>query len=193
MAADTWNQTKVASLQEGIAGEVLRFHVRANSESDYDQQVKMQVKEEVIAYLHPVIASAKSVQEAKILLNGQLDEIQLAAGAVLKRENCDYTAEVFFREEDFPQKTYGDCTFPAGEYEALVIELGRGQGRNWWCMLYPGLCFIDETYAVVSEEKKEELEHVLTEEEYDWVTDSKKRVLSFRWKWLDDLVDKCCG
>ena len=81
---------------------------------------------------------------------------------------------------DFPDKTYGDVTFPAGRYEALRIEIGRAEGHNWWCVLYPNLCFLDSVHAVVPEEGKEELRQVLTDEEYEMVT----ATTYFKVKWF---------
>lgn len=189
LAANVWNQTKGDRIQSGIAGEVIRFHVRANSETARDQEVKMQVKDAVVSYLQPVLEEAEDVEEAAFLLSEKLSDIRGVAEKVLQQEKCIYEVNVSLKKESFPQKTYGDCTFPAGTYSAVVIELGSGQGHNWWCMLYPGLCFVDETYAVVSEEKKEELEYVLSEEEYDWVTNPENQRITFRWKWLRALMD----
>ena len=84
-----------------------------------------------------------------------------------------------------PERTYRDCTFPAGEYEALNIRIGKGEGKNWWCVLYPSLCFIDDTWGIVSREKKEELREILTEEEFRAVLEDpeeKKKVrIGFKW------------
>ena len=86
----------------------------------------------------------------------------------------------------FPKKSYGDCTFPAGEYEALNVKIGEAQGHNWWCVLYPSLCFIEDTYGVVTEEKKEDLKEVLTTEEFLEIIgkpEEKKRI-RFRFRWF---------
>lgn len=81
----------------------------------------------------------------------------------------------------FPEKTYGDCTFPAGFYEALQIRIGSASGRNWWCVLYPGLCFENSLKGVVTDEGKEKLARVLTEEEMACVMDQGKVKIRFRW------------
>lgn len=88
---------------------------------------------------------------------------------------------VYFENCYFPMKTYGDMTFPPGEYEAFRVDIGEAQGKNWWCVLYPPLCFVDAVYGEVPEESKEELKGVLTEEEYSMV--SGKNV-KFRFKYL---------
>lgn len=145
---------KADQVQSEVSEAVIRFHVRANSEKQPDQQVKMKVKKAVLSYLQPKLSGARSVEETKKLLQEQLGEIQQIAEQTLRKEEVDYGAEAVLKKEVFPQKSYGDCTFPAGVYEAVVIRLGSGQGHNWWCMLYPSLCFADETYGVLEEEKK---------------------------------------
>lgn len=174
-------QETLAQIQAGIAEEVLRFHVRANSDSEEDQRVKMLVKERVVSYLQPVLDQAASAEESKTLVLQHLEEVEELAEQVLEEEGCDYGVQVSVGKSDFPEKIYGDCRFPAGEYEALIVELGEGEGHNWWCMLYPGLCFFEDTYGVVSEEKKEELKYLLTEDEFSWVTDWDKVRISFKW------------
>lgn len=189
LVISVWDQTKESMIQSGIESEVIRFHVRANSEDMLDQEIKIKVKDAVVEYLYPLLGEVETVDMARNLLCQELSKIDRSAEEVLKKYGCSYGAKVFFRKEYFPQKTYGDCTFPAGEYFAVVIELGQGQGHNWWCMLYPGLCFVDETFAIVSEEKKEDLQHMLTKEEYDWVTNPKERRISFKCQWIGTIVD----
>lgn len=170
-----------AEVQQGIAQEVLRFHVRANSDSEEDQRVKMLVKERIVTYLQPILEQADSLEETRGLLIKQLQQVETLAQQILQEEACDYNAHARIGISDFPEKTYGDCRFPAGSYEALIIELGVGKGGNWWCMLYPGLCFFSDTYGIVDEEGKEKLKNVLTEEEFTWVTDWNHIHLGFKW------------
>ena len=189
LAAATIDKNREIEVQADVAQEVLRFHVRANSEKETDQAVKMEVKEAVISYLQPILSQTDSVEKTREVLAAHLTDIKQAAETVLKNNHCSYGATVFLRKESFPEKTYGDCTFPAGIYEAVVIELGNGQGHNWWCMLYPGLCFVDETYGIVTEEKKEELKQVLTEDSYEWITEPQNRKITFRWEWLRKVLE----
>ena len=100
---------------------------------------------------------------------------------VIRREGYAYPVTAGLTTAYFPEKTYGDCTFPPGEYEALQIKIGEAEGHNWWCVLYPSLCFVDDTHGVVTEEKKEELKNVLTEEEYDTITDTPRIKITFKW------------
>lgn len=163
--------------QERIASEILRFHVLANSDGREDQEEKLRVRDAVIRELQPVLASADSKQETKELVKGQLDHIEEIADGMVSPRN----ARVSLETDWFPEKTYGDCTFPEGEYEALRIEIGEAAGHNWWCVLYPGLCFTDVVRPVVSEEGKETLEGILDEEAYDFVRYPAKMKVKFRW------------
>lgn len=163
--------------QERIASEILRFHVLANSDGREDQEEKLRVRDAVIRELQPVLASADSKQETKELVKGELDHIEeVALGIVSPR-----TVDVSLKTDWFPEKTYGGCTFPEGEYEALRIEIGEAAGHNWWCVLYPGLCFTDVVRPVVSEQGKETLEGILDEEAYDFVRYPAKMKVKFRW------------
>lgn len=177
-----YTQTEsMETIQRGIAKEVLRFHVRANSDREEDQRVKMLVKEQVVAYLQPVLQDAEDVEKTKELVLEQLPEIEAQAETILKQEGCDYGVSAKVGMSDFPEKTYGDCRFPAGTYEALILELGTGEGHNWWCMLYPGLCFLNESYGIVTADKKAELKNVLTDTEFSWITDWDKVRIGFKW------------
>ena len=162
--------TKQSRMQQDLAKEVFRFHVLANSDSEEDQALKMQVKEAVIAYMKEEIPSSDSVEMTKEWAKSHLDAIVNLAEAVLLEEGYAYEVTAEVTTCDFPEKTYGDITFPSGEYEALRIEIGEAKGQNWWCVVYPNLCFIDAVHAVVPEEGKKDLKNVLEEDTYEMVT-----------------------
>lgn len=173
-------EAKVKKTQQELAKEVFRFHVLANSDSEEDQALKMKVKEEVLSYMKESLPEAETVQETKDWAREHEKEIERTAEEVIRREGYAYKADASVCVCDFPDKSYGDVFFPAGKYEALRIEIGNAQGRNWWCVLYPNLCFVDSIHAVVSEEGKEDLQEVLTDEEYEMVTATSK----FKIKWF---------
>lgn len=192
------NEYTIKTIQNEIASEVLRFHVRANSDTEEDQKIKMQVKEAVVTYLNPLLDEIRNVETAKLLVENHLSEVEKIIHEKLNDIGCSYGFQVKITKEYFPRKTYGDCTFPEGNYEAVVITLGKGVGQNWWCMLYPGLCFLDGTYAIASkendeteavvpDERKKELAEVLTEDAYQWITDSEYIKVKFRIQWLNEL------
>ena len=125
-----------------------------------------------------------SAQATKKWAESHLNDLILVADEVLEREGMDYQADAHVTKCCFPEKKYGDMTFPQGEYEALRITLGEAAGHNWWCVLYPNLCFLDKTCAVVSDEGKEDLKGVLTDEEYQLLTDNKE--LKMKWFFFGD-------
>jgi len=163
-------EAKMQETQKDLAEEVFRFHVLANSDSEEDQALKMKVKEEVLSYMKAELPDAQNAEETKEWARENLQEIEQAARAVVWEEGYGYEVNAQVTKCDFPDKSYGDVVFPAGRYEALRIEIGEAKGHNWWCVLYPNLCFIDSVHAIVPEEGKEELRQVLSEDEYEMVT-----------------------
>ncbi len=179
-------QTKMiaqARMQQHLAQEVLRFHVLANSDSEEDQNLKMKVKEQIVDRLDTEMPENLSVAETTDWVRRHTDELELCAQQIVQKEGYDYPVSAAVTTCYFPEKTYGDVTFPAGNYEALRIEIGAAKGHNWWCVLYPGLCFLDATNAVVPEEGKQKLQSVLTEEEYAQVTATTE--FHIKWKFWD--------
>ncbi len=176
---------RAEALQKSIAGEVIRFHVLANSDSSQDQALKLKVRDVLLSYMNELLSDSSGIEETRELLTSHLDEMESLAATCIREQGYTYPVRAALVTDDFPQKTYGDCTFPAGEYEALRISIGNARGHNWWCMVYPGLCFTEESGAYVSEESKELLKHVLTEEEFDLVTEGGKIQFKFRlWEYL---------
>ena len=154
------------SYQPQIAKEVLRFHVLANSDSEEDQELKLKVKEAVLGAVRPMLEGVKSKEEAEEVLQRNMEEIERVADKVILAEGYDYKSEGILGKTIFPVKRYGDMVFPAGEYKAFRILLGEAKGQNWWCVMFPTLCYVDEAYDVITEENKEQFREILTEEEY---------------------------
>lgn len=170
----------VEETQEGLAEEVFRFHVLANSDSDADQELKLVVRDGVISYMKANLPEDADKEETVRWAKSHITELEQEAEKIVQKEGFAYPVKAKVEEVSFPEKHYGDISFPAGEYEALRILIGEAKGHNWWCVLYPNLCFVDSIHAVVPEEEKEELEEVLTEEEYEMVTMGTK----FKIKWF---------
>lgn len=172
-------------IQQGIADEVFRLHVIANSDDAEDQKLKIKVKTAVTDYLEELLGENATLEETKETVLTHLNEIEEKAEEVAEGNGFDYPIHASVERTYFPDKTYGDCTFPAGEYEALNVRIGSAKGQNWWCVLYPALCFIDDTYGIVPENKKGELKTVLTEIEFDRIVENpneKRKVrIGFRW------------
>lgn len=128
--------------------DYLRIHVRANSNDKIDQNVKYIVKDEVVRFITPYAAQCTDKQKAMEVIGGILPEIEKVCDRVLKQQGFDYTSRASIRAEEFPTRVYGELTLEKGIYDALIIELGSGKGDNWWCVVYPPLCFTSGTASV---------------------------------------------
>ena len=156
-----------ADYQSEIAEEILRLHVIANSDTKEDQALKMKVKERIVTYVSALTKDSQGLGAAQQIISLYLEEIKETAQDVIREEGYQYPVTVELADSYFPIKTYGEAVFPEGIYHALKIKIGNAEGKNWWCVLYPNLCFVDSAYGVLQEEQKEELKSVLTEEEYE--------------------------
>lgn len=150
-----------------VTEEVIRFHVRANSDSEEDQALKLEVRDAILQELGPELGQADNKDAAREIMENNLDRIEEIGEEVIREAGYDYEVHAYLTEEEFPIKDYGDLRFPAGEYEALRVDIGKKNGGNWWCVMYPGLCFVDAAGGVVPAEGKEELQQILTPEEYE--------------------------
>lgn len=175
-------------LQPSIASKVLRFHVLANSDAAYDQAVKEEVRDAVGMYLQPLLEEADSMEETKQIVAGNMGAIIETAKIVLEMNGYDYDVTARIAQIQFPEKTYGSYTFPKGEYEALQIVIGEGKGQNWWCVLYPNMCFKGAVFEVIEEDAKDALREVLSPWEYADVFDSGK--VEFRFKFLEYFTER---
>ena len=120
----------------------LRIHIRANSNDEVDQQIKYLVKDEVVSFLTPLLANATDKQKAKQIVLQNKDQICKIADDLLQKNGFDYCANARLDNEFFPTRSYNDVVFEKGEYDALIVDLGSGNGDNWWCVVYPPLCFV---------------------------------------------------
>lgn len=168
--------------QEGIAGEIIRLHVIADSDSEADQLLKLKVKDAVVTKLRRKLENADTIEEAREVILENMDELEKTADRVIEENGFPYKAEATMGQAVFPIKRYGDLIFPAGEYEALRIELGRAEGKNWWCVMFPTLCYVDETKQEITEENKEKFKAVLTKEEYESLSKSGKNQTFYKLK-----------
>ena len=125
----------------GYQQEYLRIHVRANSNAACDQEIKYLIKDEVVEYLTPIVQNCKSKQDAINKIKEHQSSVNALIEGVLKKNGFNYGCKVSIREENFPTRVYEGVTLSAGYYDALIIELGSGKGDNWWCVVYPPLCF----------------------------------------------------
>lgn len=155
---------------ENITQNVLRLHIPANSDSDEDQQVKLAVRDELISRSEDIFADCITREEVLAAASDNLDQFESIADEVLAENGFDYTAEAELAEMHFDKRIYGDLTVPEGDYTALRITLGSGEGHNWWCVMYPPLCLpcfadkseeemFDECCGYISEEEEDMLKN----------------------------------
>lgn len=134
-----WQQSS-----EVIAGDTLiRFHVIANSDGAEDQSVKLKVRDGILARFSQDMSACGNYEEARKFLVSHQNEMVETAESILKENGFNYGAEVEIGVDSFPTKSYGDITLAAGDYQAVKVILGQGEGKNWWCVMYPPLCFVD--------------------------------------------------
>lgn len=172
-------------LARELSEKIIRFHVRANSDSEKDQELKLAVRDEIGAYMQEELAGIRDLAQSRRKVLQDLEEIERRARQVIAEKGCGYEVSASLAKVDFPEKTYGTYTFPAGEYEALQVVIGQGKGKNWWCVMYPNMCFQGSVYEVIEEEAEASLKQVLTAREYDALMKSGN--YRIKWKWLSFL------
>jgi len=155
--------------------KLLRFHVIANSDSPEDQVLKEKVKNEVLNSLQSEMAKLKNIENVKEYLKDKSDFIEEIARGKLKENGKDYDVKAYLDTTFFPIKNYGPITLPGGEYQSLRIELGDAGGSNWWCILFPPLCFVDITQGLTPEKTIKDLEKVLTDREISELKTAKNQ------------------
>lgn len=165
-----------STLQQQIATQVLRFHIRANSDTVADQQKKLRIKKSLLEWLTPILSENTSKSETIQCIRKNLPDIRKEATRMAAPEPVTVTLQ----KEWFPEKTYGTCTFPEGIYDALRVDIGQAKGHNWWCVLYPSLCFADALEPSMTEEGEEKLQQVLDEDAYDLLLHPQKLKIRFR-------------
>ena len=178
----------VKNYQREISSEILRFHVVANSNSMEDQALKLKVRDCVIDYLSDALSDCTTAAQSERRIELLLPQIEAAASGCVKELGYDYDVRAQVGEQYFPVKTYGDMTFPRGYYESLTIRIGSGSGRNWWCVLFPNLCFTDAVTASVPAHSQELLENTLDAETYESLYEGEKVQLRFKlWELLSQV------
>ena len=175
------------STQKALSEQVLRFHVLADTNSQTDQHIKLLVRDAILSYTTPLLTNAETADEVKQILTPLLPKLTILADQVLAVSDVTYTASVHIENTYFPVKQYGSLLLPPGEYEALRIVLGEGEGKNWWCLVFPSLCFLDGTTAVLPEKEKQTLKKLLPEAEYDALFSEKEQKIQFSFR-LYELI-----
>lgn len=168
-------------MQEEIAEKILRFHVIANSDSREDQELKLKIRDAVGGYMQSELDGVQNKAQAKEIANRNLEQIENVAKQVIEKDGKSYNVRAWIDDVDFPNKTYGSYTFPKGTYEALEVVIGDGEGKNWWCVMYPNMCFQGSMYEVIDEESESSLREVLTEKEYNTIIEKNNYQIKFKY------------
>ncbi len=183
----------VNAVSTDIEQSVFRLHVIANSDSKEDQDLKYKVRDNLIEYMNTICKDAKNKEEAISIANLHLEDFKQIAEKTIKENGYSYSANIEIGNFSFPTKDYGDVSLPAGYYDALRVKIGNAQGQNWWCVMFPPLCFVNVSSGIVPEESKELMKQELNDEEYSIVTKEDSSEIKFKiglieWFMNNDLL-----
>ena len=173
--------------ERDIYDTVVRLHVLANSDTEEDQALKLQVRDGVLEAAAPLVEGCTTQAEAIEVLTAHLSELEAAALSVVQSEGYDYPVTVLLGEEDYPTRVYESCAFPAGTYVSLRVLIGEGEGQNWWCCLFPPLCLSAATAK--SDNEDAFIQVGLTKDQYGIITETGKTKYKVRFKLLEVLED----
>lgn len=175
----------VKTVSNNISNSVFRLHILANSNSDEDQALKYKVRDNLIEYMNNICSNCSSKEEAINIVTTNQENFKEIALNTIKDENYNYNVNIEIGNFEFPTKHYGDISLPAGYYDALKVEIGKAEGKNWWCVMFPSLCFVDISSGVVPDESKEDLQNVLSDEEYSIISNTSGFGIKFKFKLLE--------
>ena len=182
LPAKAYNTDAATSPSLSLEDRILRLHILAAGNDTASQEIKLHVRDAVLTHIQEAVAGADTAREAEEVLAPLLPELIAVANSTLEDAGVSYRATAELTTEFFPIKQYGSLLLPPGEYRALRIVLDEGEGKNWWCMLYPSLCFTEGITATLPDEEKEELRGFLSEEEFDTLFSVKEKKPVFRFK-----------
>ena len=166
--------SKIEAYTYDYKEKLIRFHVIANSDTDEDQELKLKVRDAVIAYLQPKLENSKSIEESEAIIKREYSNLEEISNKVIYDNGYDYSVDIGLQYSYFPAKQYSSVVLPAGKYKALKIIIGEGKGKNWWCVMFPPLCFVDDQNGVIDEKTDKKLKEILTPEEYDLIMSKNK-------------------
>ncbi|EGT3845143.1 stage II sporulation protein R [Clostridioides difficile] len=183
---------KVDNISKDYKDKLIRFHVIANSNTDEDQELKLKVRDEVIKYLQPKLQNSKSIKESEAIIKKEYSGLEEISKNIILKNGYNYSVKVGIQYSNFPTKQYSNIVLPAGEYKALKIIIGKGEGKNWWCVMFPPLCFVDESNGVIDKSTDDKLKEVLTDKEYKLIkqdTPKKTSRVKIKFKVLEVVKD----
>ena len=183
-------QSYVSAISSNLSEAVFRLHVVANSDTDEDQTLKLKVRDNLLKYMNNICANCSTKEEAITIAKTHKNEFQKIATQTILENGYNYSVKINIDNFYFPTKNYGDISLPAGMYDALRVEIGEAKGQNWWCVMFPSLCFIDISSGIVDNEAKENLEENLETESYSIISDTKKTDIKFKFKIIEFFAEK---
>lgn len=173
----------VNAVSSNIESSVFRLHVIANSDSKEDQDLKYIVRDNILTYINEISKNASTKEEVIEIARNNIDTIKQIAQETVYENGYNYSVNIKIGNFAFPTKQYGDISLPAGFYDALRVEIGSTSGQNWWCVMFPPLCFVDVSSGVVPEESKEVLQENLSYEEYNLLSENQNNSdMNFKFK-----------
>lgn len=172
----------IYTVKADIAKSFVRLHVIANSNSQGDQDLKLKVRDSIVEHLKDKLKEANSTEETKSIIKKELESIAKAAQEEIFANDYNYAVTVSLGNYRFPTRSYEGAMLPAGNYDALRIIIGEGMGENWWCVLYPQLCFTSIQSGTLPEESRQKLKNVLTEDEFNIIAGAKDGSMSVKIK-----------
>ena len=168
----SFNYSKAIS--SNLSDSVFRLHIIANSDSSADQELKLKVRDKIIEYMNTLTSNSSDKKDVISIVNNHLDSFKEIALNTIKENGYNYDVNIEIGNFNFPTKTYGDISFPAGNYDALKIEIGDAIGQNWWCVLFPPLCFVNSSTGVVPDDSKNTLKENINSESYEIISEGNK-------------------
>jgi stage II sporulation protein R len=175
----------VQAVSQDISNSVFRLHVIANSDSEEDQALKLTVRDSLLNYMNEICANCTTKEEAILIVNENKDNFEQIALNTIYEQGYAYSVNINIGSFEFPTKTYGDISLPAGIYDALRVEIGEAKGQNWWCVMFPPLCFVDVSSGIVSDNSKQLLKDELSSEEFTLISDNSSSGINFKFKLLE--------
>ena len=174
------------AISSDLSQSVFRLHVLANSDSKEDQELKLKVRDNLLNYMNEICSNCSTKEEAMKIANENKDKFQEIAENTIKENGFNYSVKININNFYFPTKSYGDISLPAGYYDALRVEIGEAKGQNWWCVMFPSLCFIDVSSGIVDKNAKENLEENLQDESYEIISQNEeKSEVKFKFKIIE--------
>lgn len=180
----------VLAVSEDLSQAVFRLHVIANSDSQEDQELKLKVRDKLLEYMNTICVDCSTKEEAIALAEDHKEDFQKIAEKTIKENGFDYPVKININNFYFPTKNYGDISLPAGFYDALRVEIGNASGQNWWCVMFPSLCFVDVSSGIVDDEAKENLEDNLDKESYRIISEKEDTGFTFKFKIIEFFAEK---